>query len=195
MAEPEPNLRTLFSTANDLKNQLDSLQTASQQYQENLRAAISKFEESRELAARISLFSPNETEDDISSSDLQYMSIDYHLGDLIPKVVHHDRKVLLLGAQEAFTRFLNLLDAYDMLSQSDKKLYERYLESKSTFSLLSNSSAASRRETKIARFQQEQELKQKLEVASLHLSYTEPSKLISYFISVSRSKPFFSPER
>ena len=167
MAEPESNLRTLFSTAIDLKKQLGSLQAASQQYQESLQAAISKFEESRELSSRISLFSPNETEDDISSRDIEYISIDYHLGDLISRVIHPERKAFLLSAQDAYARYLALLDTYDMLSPSDKRLYQRYIESKAAFSLLRSSSPEVRREDKIARFTQEQELKQKLEVIRL----------------------------
>lgn len=66
------NIRTLFSSAKNQRKELDSsLEPISSFYQENLQAAIKSLEECRKIADRISLFSPNETEDDISSGDLQ----------------------------------------------------------------------------------------------------------------------------
>ena len=51
-----------------------------------------------------------------------------------------------------------------MLSSGDRKLYETYNENPSSFSLAPVNDAAARREVKIARFREEKELKQKLEV-------------------------------
>ena len=67
-------------------------------------------------------------------------------------------------AREAFERYLGLLDNYGLLSKSDKELHERFLENKNEFALLSVSDLTARREAKISRFKQEQELKLKLEV-------------------------------
>lgn len=50
-----------------------------------------------------------------------------------------------------------------MLSSSDNKLYQRYLSESDDFSLLSTSDPTARRNTKITRYKQEQELKLKLE--------------------------------
>ena len=47
------------------------LEPSSTPYQETLQAAIAALDECRRLAERLSLFSPNETEDDIASGDLQ----------------------------------------------------------------------------------------------------------------------------
>ena len=67
------NIRTLFASAKALRKQLNaSPEPTSSAYQENLRAAITSFDECRKLADQIALFSPNETQDDISSGDLQY---------------------------------------------------------------------------------------------------------------------------
>ena len=66
------NIRTLFTTAKNQRKELESSpDPTSSVYQENLQAAITSLEECRKIADRISLFSPNETEDDISSGDLQ----------------------------------------------------------------------------------------------------------------------------
>ena len=164
MAEADVNIRTLFARAKHLRTQLETLQSTTQAYQESLQNAISTLEECRKLAEKVSLFSPNETEEDIPSRDLQYLSIDYFLGDLVTKMTAADRKRLLQNAQEAYERYLGLLDTYHILSKSDKDLYERYLESRNTFTLLASSDMSIRRDTKIVRFKQEKDLKEKLEV-------------------------------
>ena len=51
-----------------------------------------------------------------------------------------------------------------MLNARDRKLYERFLEGRDDFSLISTTDPAARRDTKIARYKQENELKLKLEV-------------------------------
>ena len=165
MAESvEANIRTLFARAKDLRKQLESLQSTSQVYHENLQNAIAALEECRKIADSVSLFSPNEMEEDIPSRDLQYLSIDYFLGDLIVKKIAEDRTRLLQNSREAYERYLGLLDTYCILSPADKKLYERYLENRNAFTLLASSDVSTRREIKIARFKQETDLKRKLEV-------------------------------
>lgn len=72
---------------------------------------------------------------------------------------------MLRRAQEAYERYLSILDTYRMLSNNDRKLYERYVDSRDDFSLTSSNDASARRDVKIARFKQEQELKLKLEAS------------------------------
>lgn len=74
-----------------------------------------------------------------------------------------NRRQALLNAREQFDKFLRLLDSYDILSQADAGLYERYTESPSSFSTASTTDAAARRQTKISRFKDEKALKTKLE--------------------------------
>lgn len=70
--EPESNIRTLFTAARTQRKELESSSDpTSALYHENLQSAITALEQCRKIADRISLFSPNETEDDISSGDLQ----------------------------------------------------------------------------------------------------------------------------
>ena len=73
--EQPSNIRTLFASAKTIRKKLDTFpEPASVAYQENLRAAITSLDECRKLADQIALFSPNETQDDITSGDLQYGS-------------------------------------------------------------------------------------------------------------------------
>ena len=75
-----------------------------------------------------------------------------------------DRKGVLRRAQTAYERSLHLLDQYGMLAAPDQKLYERYREARDDFSLMAGNDPATRRDTKIKRYKQENDLKLKLEV-------------------------------
>lgn len=71
--ESQLNVRTLFSTSKAQRKELDVIpDSGSALYQENLQAAIATLEECRRIADRISMFSDNESEDDIPTGDLQY---------------------------------------------------------------------------------------------------------------------------
>jgi hypothetical protein len=69
-----------------------------------------------------------------------------------------------------YEKYLLRLDEYGLLSSSDKKLYERYLENPTSFTIASLTDIVARRELKVARFREEKELKQKLEVRHLSLN-------------------------
>ncbi|OCK73730.1 type 2A phosphatase-associated protein 42 [Lepidopterella palustris CBS 459.81] len=163
--ENEPkSLRALFTEAEAKRQELDSFPNPnSTPFQELLAAAIATYEECLRVVAQVGLFSPNETLDDISSGDLQYMLINYHLAELLLRITGGDRKSYLKDARVDYERFLKLLDSYDILSKSDARLLEKYLDNEDTFSMASTTDAAARRETKISRFKEEKELKRKLE--------------------------------
>lgn len=68
----EQSIKSLFNSAErqrqDIESSWDS-NTAT--YQQNLAAAIGTYEACLKLADRLSLFSPNETLEDLTSGDLQ----------------------------------------------------------------------------------------------------------------------------
>ena len=68
----EQSLKSLFTSAEsqrkDIESSWDSNTAA---YQQNLAAAIATYEDCLKLADRLSLFSPNETLEDLTSGDLQ----------------------------------------------------------------------------------------------------------------------------
>ncbi|KAF2143651.1 uncharacterized protein K452DRAFT_267914 [Aplosporella prunicola CBS 121167] len=164
MEEQPQSLRALFGDAESKRKELEnSYDSNSATFQRNLMSAIATYEECLKVADRVSLFSPNETLEDVSSGDIQYMLIHFHVAELVQRINGGDRKANLLGARRSYDNFLKLLDSYDMLSKSDAKLYERYLEAPNSFSTASTTDAAARRETKIARFREEKAMKAKLE--------------------------------
>lgn len=162
--EQNTSLRSLFTSANSQRHKLELIpDSGSTIYQDKLRSAISSFQQCRQLAEKLAIFSHNETEDDITTGDLQFLLIDHFLGELIKSDSITTRKTVLQQAQAAYERYLKQLDRYDMLAKADSNLYQRYLTEREDFSLLSNSDPTARRNTKITRYKQEQELKLKLE--------------------------------
>ena len=166
MSDSQSTLKPLFEAATKLRSNLNALQTTSSQYQDSLRDAIAKYEECEKLTSQLSLFSPNETLDDLSTATLQYLSPAHHLGVLYPRLISGPRTSHLRNAQSAYARYLSTLDDYDLLSHADHKIHSRFLSDRDAFTLLPASDPTARRETKIARYQQEKVLKQKLD----HLS-------------------------
>ncbi|KZF23113.1 type 2A phosphatase-associated protein 42 [Xylona heveae TC161] len=167
MAENPQSLRERFNAGEARRKQLESSwDTNGASYQENLEAAIGTYEECRKIASQVALFSSNETLEDISSRDLQYLLIDFYLAELLLRQNAPSRKSVLLQARQAYERYIDLLDSYEILSKEDSKLHERYSDNPDRFSTASTTDAAARRETKIARFKEEKALKGKLEYLS-----------------------------
>jgi immunoglobulin-binding protein 1 len=73
MSDDEPkSIRALFLTAERLRNDLsNAYDSNTPSFQEKLSNAIATYESCLTLSEQVSLFSPNETLDDVSSSDLQ----------------------------------------------------------------------------------------------------------------------------
>jgi len=85
MADEPQSLRACYTDAECKRRNLDTIfDTNSDNYQENLTSAIAKYEECVRIAAEVSLFSTNETLEDISSGDLQY---------LLPRKTYYKGKV------------------------------------------------------------------------------------------------------
>lgn len=71
----EENIKSIFASAEHQRKTIESsYESNTITYQQNLAAAIATYENCRQLAERLSLFSPNETLEDITSGDLQYVS-------------------------------------------------------------------------------------------------------------------------
>jgi immunoglobulin-binding protein 1 len=118
MAEPPSNLRTLYREAESHRTDLDQFSnTISDSYQETLASAILSYEACLQLASSISLFSPNESLEDISSPDLEYLLLNFRLAQLIEKKTRGERRTNLQDARSKYERFLRLLDSYDILSK------------------------------------------------------------------------------
>lgn len=96
----------------------------------------------------------------------RYMTLEYYLAELTQRAPGPDRESVLKQALNKYEKFLTRLDEYGLLSSGDKKLLEEYMANPSSFTLAPMNDAAARRETKVRRFREEKELKQKLEVCN-----------------------------
>ncbi|PGH14120.1 hypothetical protein AJ79_03237 [Helicocarpus griseus UAMH5409] len=160
-AQPE-SLNALFSRAKSHRKALESAsETATP-----LSDVIAEFEECQRRIAQLSLFSSNESLEDITTGDLQYLTVDYILADLLQRSYDADRIKSLQRSRDEYEKYLESLDQYDLLSSDDKKLYERYTDNPGSFSLAPLNDAAARRNIKVSRFREEKELKQRLEYLS-----------------------------
>jgi hypothetical protein len=189
-AQPQ-TLRELFSAASAKRTTLESAPSSvTEAYQDTLLATITAYEDCERLADRVSLFSANESLDDVASADLPYFLLHYYIAELVLKItstgpdVHVQRKKNVKRAQASYVDFLKRLDGYDMLESRDVKQFERYREDPLQFSTASTTDAAARRETKINRFRQEKELKQKLEVSKFLAAKPRSIDLSSTYTSV-----------
>jgi hypothetical protein len=121
------------------------------------------------------------------------LTVDYFLAEVLQRSSSFDREGLLRRATAEYEKYLTRIDEYELLSSSDKKTFEQFLENPSAFSLASKNDAANRREVKVARFRQEKELKQKLEVWSFpaNMSIAEPCILRSRSSTFRKTNPAF----
>jgi immunoglobulin-binding protein 1 len=171
MADEEPqSLRSLFQAAETARLTLERTTPSTfPDYVSTLSSTIDLYTTCLTQISRLSLFSPNESAEDISTSDLPYLLVSYHLADLLQRQTPANptpaaRKTILASAREAYERFLHLLDSYNFLSSTDARLLERYTDEPKTFTTVPpNADGAARRNAKIANFKTEKELKSKLE--------------------------------
>ncbi|CAG8979866.1 hypothetical protein HYALB_00002639 [Hymenoscyphus albidus] len=132
----EQSIKSLFAAAEEKRRALEFSPFPSQDpaNQKILAAALSNYVKCLDLANRLSLFSPNETLEDLNSGDIQYLLINYHLAGLISRIDNlQKRKHVLEESRDEYENFLSLLDRYELLSGPAKKSYNRYLESPTTF--------------------------------------------------------------
>lgn len=165
MSEPEPlSLRAAYTGAEAKRQVLENSPSNSSAFEESLLAALHLYEQCLQIASRISLFSPNETLEDLASADLQYLLLHYRIAELCMRISSREsRKATLQAASRHYDQYLKQLDNYDLLSKADAKLLEQYHDSPTTFSTASTSDPTARRAAKISRFKDEKALKQKLE--------------------------------
>lgn len=160
--------QTLSSVHTEAERHRRTLETAissnTDTFQETLSSAITAYQECLRIAAAVSLFSPNETLDDIASRDLHYLLLRFRIGSLVIRGNKLERREVLARARGELEAFLRLLDGYGVLGKEEVGMFERYLEDREGFEISQvGMEASKRRERKIARFREEKALKVKLE--------------------------------
>ncbi|KAI1401342.1 type 2A phosphatase-associated protein 42 [Hypoxylon fuscum] len=167
MVEGPRTLKSVFQAAEKKRIAVEGTYEAnSPTYREDLAESLKLHQECIQIISKISMFSPNEGLEDIATSDLPYLLVNYRIAELLQKISTQspqERKAALSATRDAYERFLHLLDTYSILSPSESKLFTTYNEDPSAFSTISTADPAARRNAKISNFKMEKELKNKLE--------------------------------
>ncbi|KAK6354884.1 hypothetical protein TWF696_004015 [Orbilia brochopaga] len=140
----------------------------------------------KDLIRGLSLFSTNETLEDVATNELKYMLVSAYGGELLLK--QHDQSTrlsALRAARMAYRSFLSQCDSYNLLGTYEKKAYQVSESLSPTAFDNIHVDAAARRNAKIERYKQEKELKAKLEHLSriTQSSNVEDEELRSLYLS------------
>ncbi|KAB5572446.1 TAP42-like protein [Coniochaeta sp. 2T2.1] len=168
MDNHDKSLKSLFAEAESARLALEgTYETNTPTYHDSVSSVVNLYASCLEQISRASIFSPNETAEDIATSNLPFLLVNYHLAELtqkLPTPSLQSRRQLLSSTRDAYERYLHLLDSYSLLPENYKKLLERYTDSPTTFSTISaGADGAARREAKIANLKTEKELRTKLQ--------------------------------
>ncbi len=175
MEDQPRTLKSVFADAEAKREALGSTSGASPSYREALAGVIKDYEECLELMSRLGIFSPNESADDIATSDLPFLLANYFLAEGIEKTPipsPAERIRTLKSVRATYERFLHQLDNYDLLSAAQARLLERYTADPEHFSTLSTSNPEARRNSKIANAKTERDLRAR--VAELRRQRHDP---------------------
>ncbi|KAI5848258.1 TAP42-like protein [Tricharina praecox] len=167
--DQQSSISSLLREADILKDQLSSYpDTNGDEYQTKLGLAIKKYQQCKDLVARASLLSLNESLEDLATSDMRCLAIPFTIAELNTRVKSPDRKPVLLRSVALYKKFISLCDAYDLVSSAERTAAENAGTGKPVSVLPTDPGA--RRTAKIAQFKAEKELKAKIESLANHAS-------------------------
>ncbi|KAK9368102.1 TAP42-like protein [Lipomyces kononenkoae] len=155
----------------------------SETYQNTLKQAISSFESTKLKSEHLSLFSVNESVEDITTNDLPYLSVDYYLATLTDKIYTDSlpaRKPLALKSKGLYLSFLTLCDSYGLLDKDAARLLHAILEVPIDTPIFSAAHArgfsdpGAQRMARIAKFKREKAIESQVkDLRSRHLAKSE----------------------
>lgn len=174
--EPQ-SIKALFETAEAKRQALEaSTDARSPAFAAALQETLSLYSTARDQIAGISLFSTNEGIEDVATTSLPYMLLDFQAAELIQRTPFVDmptRGRTLRQARAAYESFLSLVDGYGLVTGSYTKTLERYRDNREQFAVVASTDMAGKRDGKIAAFKAEKELRQKLEALKQNPRYLE----------------------
>ncbi|KAL5614334.1 hypothetical protein BROUX41_004440 [Berkeleyomyces rouxiae] len=170
------SLKTLYANAEQRKIAIAGHQYNSPEWTAAYTEALQGFTECQRLASDMMLFSPNETLDDLTTADLPFLSIGYHLAEMTLKTPFTSPKAragVVRQARDEFEDFLKQIDHYDLLGVQYTEQYLRFLDDRDKFSVIDARDPGARRDAKMAGFAAEKQLRQRLAVLRANPRYVE----------------------
>lgn len=92
-----------------------------------LEDAIKLFEDTRNLIRQMSLFSNNESIEDVNTAEIRFLLVDYYLAVLVQQRRVTDRRLMLQQAKELYIIFLQRCLDYGIADQSEKSQMDQVL--------------------------------------------------------------------
>lgn len=176
--EPQ-SLRAVFEEAETKRKALESSPDAtSPTYGEEIDSALSLYGRVLNQISAVSLFSANEGVEDVGTSSLPYLLVDYYMAELVQRTPYTgavQRKTTIRRARAAYERLLAITDGYGLVTGPYAKLLERYRDDEEHFAVAAASSGDpnAKRDAKIASFRAEKALKEKLEMLRRNPRYLD----------------------
>ncbi|KAK9458858.1 TAP42-like protein [Lipomyces oligophaga] len=112
-------------------NSRDLSDWGSDLYQTTLQEAISSLKSAENKVALLSLFSSNETLDDVATENIVYLSIQYLLATLNERIQTTslvDRRRLVIECKKLYLSFLTVCDSYELLDRQTSRLVHSILD-------------------------------------------------------------------
>lgn len=141
----------------------------SPEYQALVAQALKSFNKCKEFVYKLSLYSDNESREDISTNDIKYLSVEYFMGQLTEKSQRLARLDTIKLAIDYYFKYLKDLKNYGLLDKVlSKRIQDTVSTGKITLRDIKSSDPSTMRAEKIERFKKGKELEQK--IASLSSS-------------------------
>ncbi|KAF5373588.1 hypothetical protein D9758_000807 [Tetrapyrgos nigripes] len=147
----------LFSRILEAAAKVTNLPVIEDETQENVQSCLADLRSLQSRIIGLSLFSPNETLEDISTRDLAYLLVPYVMAEVQGRVrttERDERQASLEQSQKLLKQFISLLEDYQIIPEDERSLYTR---DPSTLN------PASRRELKIKQYQKEKDIRARIE--------------------------------
>ncbi|KAH9484117.1 hypothetical protein JR316_0003597 [Psilocybe cubensis] len=153
-----PSLPALFGSVLKTTTKLAELPTMEDQTQELVEECLKNLRDLHSHIIDLSIFSPNETLEDISTRDLVYLAVPYVFAEVqgrMKTTVRVDRMNSLIQAERYIQNFIGLLEKYEIVPEDERTLFDRKTANVADFS--------KRRELKINQYKKERELKARID--------------------------------
>ncbi|KAF9246397.1 TAP42-like protein [Melanogaster broomeanus] len=174
-APPAP-LPVLYAKVLAKASKASNIPTIDDETQELVRDALSDLIRLSSRVANLSLFSPNETLEDISTRDLVYLSVPYIRAEVQNRLRTTDRDermTNLMQIQSHLRTYIYSLETFDIVSETERVLYAQQPSS--------IKDAAKRREVKIKQYKAEQDLRTRIEVIRKRRRQLAPKETFNDF--------------
>ncbi|KAF8964013.1 serine/threonine protein phosphatase PP2A-associated protein [Flammula alnicola] len=152
------SLPTLFSRILASAAKAANLPTIEDETQELITECLNDLKSLHSRIIELSIFSPNETLDDISTRDLVYLTVPYIFSEVQGRVKTSnrvDRLNALIQAEKYVQNYISLLENYEVVPADERTLYDRKVAQVADF--------AKRRELKINQYKKEKDLRARVE--------------------------------